>query len=280
MNRSRKGIRRLLTGAFGVVLLCGAPFTQGQIVPLVDKNSSAQINAGTSSGMFNWTVDGVNQLVQQWFWFRVGAVGGESPINALGPASILTPNARTAYITYANAAVSVEVDYLLTGFAVGSRNSDISETIRISNRTAAPLDFHFFQYSDFDLAGTPGSDTVQLGQDIYGKYNEAAVTKVGSSVSETVVSPGANHGEAAIFNSTLVKLNDANPTTLNDNVGPVGPGDATWAFEWDFTIAPGASLGISKDKYLHWNPVPEPSTVALLVGGLIAARLYRRRSLV
>lgn len=228
--------------------------------------------------MTNWTVDGVNQLAQQWFWYRVGSSGPEQPINTIGSPVITTPNGRTAYITYANASYSVEVDYLLTGFATGSRNSDISETIRISNLTAAPLEFHFFQYSDFALAGTPDGETVQLGQDIYGKYNEADITKGTSTISETVVSPGANHGEAAFFNSTLTRLNDGNPTTLNDNVGPVGPGNTTWAFQWDFVIAPGASLGISKDKYLHWDPVPEPSAVALVVGGLIVARLYRRKS--
>ena len=255
---------------------------QGQIVTLVNKNSSASINTASQAGMFNWNVDGVNQLAQQWFWYRVGSGGGESSLNNIGPAAIVTPNARTAYITYNNGSYSVEVDYQLTGFATGSRNSDISETIRISNLTAAPLDFHFFQYSDFDLSGVAGGDIMQLGKDIYGKYNEAAITapsKGASTVSETVISPGADHGEVGFFNTTLAKLNDGSPTTLNDNVGPVGPGDTTWAFEWDFTIAPGASLGISKDKYLHWDPVPEPSSVALLVGGLIAARLYRRKTL-
>ena len=55
------------------------------------------------------------------------------------------------------------------------------------------------------------------------------------SLSETVVTPGATHGEAGLFPQTRNNLNDANPTTLNDIAGPAGPGDVTWALEWDLT---------------------------------------------
>lgn len=128
------------------------------------------------------------------------------------------------------------------------------------------------------MNGTTGGDTVQLGKNIHGLFNEADQTKGSSSLSETVVTPGANHGEAALFNQTLNELNDANPTTLNDNAGPIGPGDATWAFEWDFTIAAGSSVGISKDKYLSIGTVPEPSVLALISLGLLAFGVQRRRS--
>ena len=43
---------------------------------LTDLNSSAQINDASQNGMFNWTVNGVNQLAQQWFWYRTGSTGG------------------------------------------------------------------------------------------------------------------------------------------------------------------------------------------------------------
>jgi hypothetical protein len=123
----------------------------------------------------------------------------------------------------------------------------------------------------------------QVASDYYGKYDEAVLYKQipgnpnNSSLSETVVSPGADHAEVGLGSTTFTKLNDASATTLSDNVGPIGPGDATWAFEWDLTINPFSSTGISKDKYLHWEPVPEPSTAALIAVGLFGARWLRRK---
>jgi len=222
--------------------------------------------------MTNWVVDGQNELAQQWFWYRVGSTGPEQPISAIGAPVFSTPNARTLYTTYNNGSIGVTINYLLTGSSPGSGKSDVSESISITNASAAPIQFHFFQYSDFDLGG-PGGDTVQLGRNLRGLFNEADQTDGTVLLTETVVTPGANHGEAAFYNATLVKLSDGNPDTLNDNAGPVGPGNVTWALEWDFTINPGSSVGITKDKYLQ---VPEPSVLGLLSVGLLALGLKRR----
>ena len=257
--------------------------SQAAIITLVDNNSVAQIDNGSSAGMFNWSVDGQNQLAQQWFWYRIGN-NPEAPINTISAPTITTPDARTAYTTYNNGAFSVEVDYSLTGGLAGSGYSDIGESIRISNLTASPLDFHFFQYSDFDLGGTPGGQTIQLGRDLSGThFNEALQTGPGATLDEsiTVAAPGANHGEAALFNSTLIKLNNGVADNLNDNAGPVGPGDATWALQWDLVIAPGGSALISKDKYIQLaTAVPEPSALALISIGLAGLARRSRRTAV
>jgi len=269
-------------------LLAVASSVQAQIATLVDNNSSAIINlngSGNTAGMINWTVDGINQLSQQWFWFRAGSMNSEQAINTIGGLTITQPNLRTLYTSYFNGQFGVRVDYLLTGFSLGSGISDISESISITNASASPLEFHFFQYSYFALGGNPGDTTVQLGKNLRGLYNEASVTKnnpiYSVALSETVVSPGANHGEVALYPDTLGRLSDGGPTTLNDNSGPistVGTNGPTWAFEWDFVIAPGSSVGISKDKYLQVRLVPEPSTAALLgLGALTSVLICRRK---
>jgi hypothetical protein len=211
-------------------------------------------------------------------------MNSEQTINSIGGLSVTQPNARTLYTSYFNGQYGVRVDYLLTGFSPLSGISDISETISITNATASPLEFHFFQYSDFQLGGDPGHTTLQLGRNLRGLFNEASMTKSNNNVvvglSETVVSPGANHGEAANYNFTLGRLSDSTATTLNDNSGPVGGGatdNPTWAFEWDFVIAPGSSVGISKDKYLQIQGIPEPSITALAGVAALGAWFWRRR---
>lgn len=268
------------TVSVAAVVLSLALGAQAQIQNLLDNDSVASIDPTSSAGMFNWSVDGQNQLAQQWFWYRVGNAA-EAPINAISAPSIIRPDAKTAYITYNNGAYSVEIDYVLNGQSAGSGQADIRESIRIHNNTAAPLDFHFFQYSDFDLLGTAGGDTVALGTDISGRFNEALQTKGplnSSTLTETDVTPGANHGEVGFFNTTLAKLNNGIADNLNDNAGPVGPGDVTWALQWDYSgataIAPGGDVLISKQKFLQ---VPEPTSCAL-VGLAAAACIWRRRS--
>jgi hypothetical protein len=249
--------------------------SSAQLVTLVDQNSSATINlspsANNGGGMTNWIIDGHNELAQQWFWFRIGSSGPELPISSIAAPILSTPNVRTLYSTYNNGAYGVTINYLLTGSAPGQGKSDVSESITITNATASPLQFHFFQYSDFDLGG-PGGDTVSLGKNLRGLFNEADQSDGVTQLTETVVTPGANHGEAAFFNSTLSKLSDGNPDTLNDNL-TAGPGDVTWAFEWDLTINPFSSVGISKDKYVT---IPEPCSLGLFALGFVGF-LFRRR---
>lgn len=264
----------------GAALAALSPPAQGQIVVLNHNNSSASIATGSSAGMFNWTVDGQNVLAQQWFWFRVG-LNAEAPINTLSAPVITTPDARTLYTSYDNGSYGVRVDYLLTGFSAGSGNSDLAEIITIFNHTATPLDFHFFQYSDFDLGG-PAGDSVALSVNSnplspsFGRYNTASQLDSVAGLTETVITPGANHGEAGYWNTTLTKLNNGVADNLSDANGPTGPGDVAWAFQWDLTIPAGGSLGISKDKALQISLIPEPTTLALTALGAVGLVLWRK----
>jgi len=261
--------------------LLGGVFQSHAQVVLHDANSTALIDPTTQAGMFHWDLNGVNQLQQQWFWYGVGTNPVHS-IDTISAPAVTPKGPNEAIISYANGGFSVTVDYVLTG---GSQipdlnnhvNGDIGESIKIVNTTTNVLPFHFYQYSYFNINGA-SSDTVQLGQNLHGLFNEADQTTVLGSLSETVVTPGANHGEVAPLGGTLAKLNGGGPVLLGPPFfsGPLGPGAVTWALQWDFLIGPGASATISKDKYLDVQVIPEPSSLALV--SLIAAALaFRKR---
>jgi len=264
-----------------IALICAAALqSQAQIVTLSDGNSTALIDPTTSQGMYNWSVQGQNYLSQQWFWYGLGG-GAVAPINTISAPSVTLLGTREVLASYAGSGFTVSVDYLLTGgtgVGVGQTAvAGIGESIRIINTGASPLAFHFYQYSDFDLGAGGLSDTVQLGTNLRGLFNEALQSNPNVGLTETVTTPGAQHGEVALHGVTLARLNSGLPVTLTDAAGPVGPGDVTWALQWDLNIAPGGSVLISKDKYLSVMVVPEPSAIALLGLGMGACLLRRRK---
>ncbi len=266
----RNNLVRILSAS-----VCALAFQSSAVISsLSNGNSVVGIDTASQAGLYQWVVDGQSQSFQQWFWYRIGSVGGESSINTISAAALSQPDAKTLGVTYANSQLNIQLIYSLLGGTANSGNSDVAEQIKITNVGASSLDFHFFQYVDFDLLGTPAGDSVQLGHNLQGKFNEAFQTDGTSAFAETVAAPGANHGQVDFFPNTLNSLNDGSPTTLNDTT-LLGPGDVTWALEWDVTIAPGGSFLLSKDLNLSIPGVPEPSTLALLSMGA-ACFLFRR----
>jgi hypothetical protein len=270
-----------------LIAICGpAATSRAAIVTLSHNNSVARIDVDNpnpaSAGMLDWEVQGQDQLQQQWFWYRVGS-DPEQPINAIGAPVVSTfLGTRGLTTTYANANFSVSIDYLLTGgtsVPIGSvAHSDVAETISIHNTSGEELNFHFFQYSNFDLTGG-GDDSVVLGTDPFGKFNSAFQSDGVLALTEavTVAAPSASHGEAGLYSATFTRLNDALADVLND-IGSAGPGDVTWGFQWDINLAPGATFIISKDKHLQVVAVPEPSTMAATLLGLLACKRRNRRA--
>ncbi len=261
-------VGRVLLYLLFSVMVAGTVSAQLQ---LFDRNSSVTIVPNSQAGMNQWLVDGVSVLNQQWFWFRVGTSGGQSSLDTLPLQYVLSdtnpftdPRLDTFSALYTGAGFTIEVKFTLDGSVPGSGTADLAEQIDISNTSAAPLDFHFFQYCDFNLSL---ADTAQY-------LNSNTVQQAGGSalVTETVFTPAPSHREAALAPTLLNLLNGGLPATLNDNLN-AGPGDAEWANEWDATIGVGQSLLISKDKHVV---VPEPTGLALTVLGLGGLLLLSR----
>jgi len=267
--------------AVATSLACYQLTCQAQVVTLTDGNSLAQIDPHSQAGMFNWSVQGLNQLYQQWFWYRVGDATGamQHSIDTISAPVVTLYGTREATILYTANTFTFSVDYLLTGGSVilppgEIGNPDLGESIRIVNTRASTLAFHLFQYAHCALSGYPSSDSVQLGRNLHGFFNDAFQSDPAAGLTQAITSLGANHGEVDFAPATLGRLNSVNGYNLNDNAGPVGPGDVAYAFQWDLNIAPGASAVISMDTYLMVSP--EPSAPALMVCSLVAWAMRRR----
>jgi MYXO-CTERM domain-containing protein len=271
---------RFLSAGMAAAVLFGVSYNADAVL-LVDGNSTMNIDPTSPLGANSWTVEGQNQLFSQWFYYGIGS-SAEMSIDNLGTPTV-SSTANSATIGYSSAQFDLSITYLLTGGAFGSGTADLNEDIAIINKTGGALDFHIFQYSNFDLEDTPGGDNVQLFPGT-SPFSLAYQWENNTGLSESVVqnNPQAHHGDVGFVDgspgSILGRLTDGSQTTLTDWAGPVGPGDVDFAFQWDFLIGAGDTATISKQKNLNINVIPEPSSAALgLLGlGLLAARRLRR----
>jgi hypothetical protein len=181
-----------------------------------------------------------------------------------------------------NSPVTILIDYHLTG--VSALKSDIAESIVVSNTTASSLQFHFFQYADFNLGGTALGDSGVISQNGFtGLYNVADQTDGSVAFEETVATPGADRASVHMPPTAILSLLGT-PTNLDNSIGLTGSGNISYAFEWDgsglgdVTLDPGEVLVISKDKFIQLSAIPEPSVVALFSVGTFACFARKRRS--
>lgn len=260
------------------VLAALASSAGASIFTLGDGNATITIDTGSQAGVKSWVVDGVENLETQWFWYRVGATGPEASIDTLplnyeqatDTNGFVDTRVNHLFIRYGTADTFwIDIDYGLTGGAAGSLVSSVSEGIDITNNGSESLDFHIFQYTDFDLGGSASDDEVEISEGSRARQwddNQAA--------SETIVTTSPSGYEANIYSATLTSLTDTGTTNFGTGSVSAGPGNATWAFQWDMTLSPGQTIQISKIKNL--TTVPEPGTLGLLCVGLVGVLLRRR----
>jgi hypothetical protein len=243
---------------------------------LTDDNSVATFDLASDAGMSGWTVDGVNHMARQWFWYRAGTTGPESSIDnlALSLSGAVDSNFDgqddVLFARYTGTGFTLEVRLSLDGGASGTRYSTVAEQVTIKNNSlTSNLDFHLFQYTDFNLGNTPNDDGIAIVAILPDTIYQTDPTYDG----DTVVVPKANYFDAGLAATLLAALNDGATTTLGDTF-LAGPGsDVAWALQWDATIKPNKTYQVVIGKTI----TPEPATVALLTLGGLALALRRRR---
>lgn len=243
------------------------------VLALSDDNSVAAFESSFSdnpanNGLIFWTVDNINHLFHNQFWYRIGSTNKENDINTLNLIGInqTEPGSNQLSATYAGTDFEIALNFKLDGNAPNSHISSLLENIEIKNTGSEQLDFHLFNYTDFDLTENGQDDTVKISRDIATQFDNSTVAK-------EVIKPSANYYQVSPFPNILDALTDNFPTTLSNFAGPLTDENA-YAFQWDFVLEPEKSFTIKDYKSI--KPVPEPTMSLGCLLSLVSLGMLRR----
>jgi hypothetical protein len=261
----KKQLMFLVTaGIYLTSLAITAKSAKSAVLTLSHDNSVVSFDPNYSinpanNGLILWTVDDVNQLFQNQFWYRIGSQDRESPINNLNLIHLdqSQPGDKQISANYAGSGFEIAIDFTLDGDSEGSGRSNLFENIAIKNTSFDKLDFHLFNYTDFDLNDNGTQDTTKIGSNKAEQFDQF-------TWATEVIEPRATYYQVSPVSTILDALEDNASTTLNDLPSLLSSGDNAYAFQWDFTLDPEKSFLIKNYKSLQ--SVPEPTIIPALVG--------------
>jgi len=233
----------------------------------VNSTTSATIDDATPyTGLYSLKVDGAERMWQQWFWYRLGPDGFESALDTLTKTSASKPTATSLSLTYTLASqFDITILYELTPYSLGLGKANIKKTVTIKNISSTELDYHLFEYADFDLTDlATQDDNVEI---VKNRFYQNGTQSDGSGVTlvhESSLAPNQYDLDSA---QAYISPELKDDTTTNFGLSvletPYRYGDdMQFGSQWDLKIPVGQSLTFTiTDNIYPTLPVPVTQTV-------------------
>ncbi len=281
--------RFLLCVSIAAVIGLSTAANATSVETLTDQNSTLTVDLGSDAGLSSWTINGINQLHQEWLWYRIGDTGPQHPLSdlvlswSLASNGNRNPGNERLVAIYQDTPLTqapnleIELDLVLTGAPTGSPTSDLAATISIRNlKSSGNLNIHLFQYGNFDLSATPNDNTVGFPSAPSVRQTDGATFVT----AEMVTSPLPDTKQIAYADTIYQNLKNVQGYNLVASTGTL-TGDVTWAYQWNLNVGAGGQATISQDTNFAQS-VPLPASVwmggGLLVGIAFSAIRRQQRS--
>lgn len=226
-----------------------------------------------------------DQVYESWWFFRVSGDGRETAFSAPDAEDYSLGSYATLDWTdvAGRGLFDASLDVAVIDPGVGG---NLFQRMNVTARVDLTIDV--FHYSDFDVAGSAGSDSASLisaGPDVEIGISDGGGTVVpfvGYGANAFKVTDWSNGGGTR---SLLRDLTDNNTDDLDGSGLPFGPGDFTGAFQWSLNLVAGETATLltqfGTDAPLlpaSAMPAPEPGTALLMGLGLLGLGIQGRRA--
>lgn len=198
----------------------------------------ATVRSGTTGGtaaVLTAGGDTTDHLFQQWWWYRVNGVTPREFALSNRTSNSAVGNVLT--LTYAEPeGFNAAIRYTLTDGTNAPAACNVLAEITITSTSASSLSMALFCYLDYDLEGTTADSATLISPD------RMQITDGPTGFFGQFVCVGAAAYQVASFSTVRGLLTDADVDNFNSTGLPFGPADWTGAFQWNFNLAPGASV--------------------------------------
>jgi hypothetical protein len=173
----------------------------------------------------------INHAFEHWWYYRIAGDSQETALRS-AVAQGITPSSDHLDRDFMNVdnrsllRASVDMDIYDAGPASGV----VISRLTVMNVSASPIAASFFCYTDLDIAGTSGDDSVT------GDGSHHFVTDP-SGVQIEVRAFGNDRSDIGAYPSIRNMLTNATVNNLSNTLPPFS-GDYTGAFQWDRTFQP------------------------------------------
>lgn len=241
-----KAILTSLVSAVGCIVLVSP--VQAATTTLSNNNGATATY--TDDGFTRWTIGAKDILAESAIYYGVGSTTGETRLN---PSALTQTSTNTANGTFDGGDFTIALDLLLS-----DTDSQLSQTITITNTSTSALDFKLFKYFDLTTSNSTIEDTASVDGTTFTATQSGDIDTITTTVSAT---PNAAEVDAIDFTDDILdRLDDEIATTLNNSkLGPIGPDDMTYAYEWNLNLAADESFTVRFDSRSSLStPTPVP----------------------
>jgi hypothetical protein len=220
--------------------------------------TSTATGEGTQNLRWNGAA-GQDQLFGNWWWYRAPNDTREHAFNSGATSgyqgTVVGPKGDTATLRWTNVdgkGFNAELRY--RAYSTGATSGVVSECMRISNPTTAPIAISIFNYADFDVCATPGTDSATFAVGVPNPQQQ--ITDPACPVSIFFQGCNVTAYQTGAFATIRTLLTNAVVDNLNNTGVPFGPADWTSAYQWNITVPPNGTVEIYEGLACGQQPIP------------------------
>ncbi|MGE3109284.1 MAG: hypothetical protein AB7G11_08880 [Phycisphaerales bacterium] len=227
---------RLLIACAAVGMGSAAAFGQGAFTINDGSRVFTQTALGTATGSgqpCNFSVDGADHLVQNWWWIGEGlSRTREFALDAASVTSAGGSGATSYQQTFDLGSIIVRIDYLVE--AVGSNGGMITQTVTVTNQAITPATIDLFNIVDPSISGTIGSD-VSLGPQ---HPDTIVIRDSATNVVARMYVPGRSGVQTGTAPNVRDRMTDADLDVFTGTSAAYAGPDCSLGVQWRFAGIP------------------------------------------